>query len=208
MSEAEAKTPRRRRRKEARPGEIIEAGIAEFAAKGFAGTKLEHVAQRAGVSKGTIYHYFGSKETLFREAFRARFVDSLRVTDDLPTMPDGPILPALRTVLRLAFEGLATSDHKALLTIMLLEGDRFPDLIEQCRTDLMNRIAEPLRALLERGVATGELAPGAYQRFPVLLFTPGVVLALFAGPTMGLRDPDAAFEAALDLMFEGLTVRT
>lgn len=197
----------RRRRKEARPGEIIEAGIAEFAANGFAGTKLEHVARRAGVSKGTIYNYFDSKETLFREAFRARFVDSLKSGDEMPELAEAPIEPTLRTVLRMAYEGLSTSDHKALLTIMLLEGDRFPDLVEQCRNDLTERIGAPLQALIDRGVEEGSLAAGAYQDFPALLFAPGVVLALFAGPGLGLGEPDAAFEAALDLMFEGLIAK-
>ncbi len=68
--ESEQEPTRRRRRKEARPGELIEAGLAEFAEKGFAATRLEDVARRAGVSKGTIYRYFESKEALFQAALR------------------------------------------------------------------------------------------------------------------------------------------
>src|SRR6266511_3278000 len=71
-------SPRWQRRPEARPEEILDAAFEEFGEQGFARTRLEEVAQRAGVSKGTLYLYFDSKETLFREMVRARAVTAIR----------------------------------------------------------------------------------------------------------------------------------
>ncbi|HEY8580128.1 MAG TPA: helix-turn-helix domain-containing protein, partial [Beijerinckiaceae bacterium] len=98
LSPAQGRPPRRR--KEARPGEIVEAGLQEFAEAGFAAARLEDVARRAGVAKGTIYRYFDSKEALFEAAARSRigpvFAEIDRIVDDYGG--DTPSL--LRLVLR------------------------------------------------------------------------------------------------------------
>ena len=73
----------RRRRKDVGPGEIVEAGLQEFAKNGFAGTRVEDIAQRAGVVKGTVYRYYASKEALFEAALKSRVPGALGTVDQL-----------------------------------------------------------------------------------------------------------------------------
>ncbi|WP_208354316.1 TetR/AcrR family transcriptional regulator [Pseudaestuariivita rosea] len=204
---AENDKPPRRRRKDTRPAEIIEAGLIEFALNGYAGTKLTHVATRAGISKGTIYHYFPDKDALFRQAFRTRFIDSLADVEEFPSIPDGPVAPILRMALRIAYDELAQSDALGLLKIMLVEGDRFPELAKACRDDLLVKVAEPLRMLIQRGIAQGELADGAYQTIPAILFAPGVVIALTASMAENTTDGPDVFDTVLDVLMMGILKR-
>ena len=201
----------RRRRKEARPSEIVEAGLIQFAAHGYAGTTMTQVAERAGLSKGLVYHYFAGKEALFRAVFRSRFVDALALAEPLPIPERGPVAPILRLALREAYLGLAKSDALALIRILLVEGGRFPDLVRDCRDDLLAAVAGPLRALIDRGIAQGELAEGPYRDLPLVLFAPGAVIALamsaMPAPKAGDGGTDRTFDAVLDVMMQGLLAR-
>src|SRR3954462_9440261 len=96
-------TARWRRRKEARPGEILDAALDCFAERGFAATRLEDVAARAGVTKGTAYLYYASKEDLFKAVVRGYLVPviaSLEAAADAP----GPVFPLLEKVVGLFVE--------------------------------------------------------------------------------------------------------
>ncbi len=204
----DTETPQpRRRRKDARPAEIIDAGLIEFAQNGYAGTKLTQVSKRAGISKGTIYHYFGDKEALFRAAFRDRFVESLGDLGEISLPTDGPVVPLLRMAIAHAYHGLAGSDALGLLRIMLVEGDRFPELVAACREDLLVKVSVPLQALIGRGIAQGELTDGAYRDVPAILFAPGVVVALAASVTSDGTDQTKLFDAILDVLMQGIVKR-
>ena len=148
----EAATPRRRR-KEARPGEIIEAGLAEFAARGFAAAKLDDVARRAGIAKGTIYRYFASKEALFEAAvlsLEAPLAGEVeRMIDAFP----GPAADLLRLVIGEMYARLFQPELQTLMQIIISEGGRHPAYREEDGQRVMKQSEITVRVDLHRGAA-------------------------------------------------------
>jgi AcrR family transcriptional regulator len=200
----------RRRRKDARPAEIIDAGLICFAMNGYAGTKLADVAKRAGVSKGTIYHYFTDKDDLFRAAFRSRFVDSLGDATDMMGAYDGPMTPVLTMALQTAYLQLASSDALGLVKVMLMEGDRFPELARECREELVDKVTGLLRQLIDMGIAQGEFTAGAYRDMPTILLAPGIAFALAASLVTGTAAQEQArapIEAFMEILLSGIRAR-
>lgn len=199
--------PTRRRRKEARPAEIIDAAMAEFTQNGFAGARLTDVAQRAGISHGTIYNYFDSKETLFRALFRTRLIDSLDPAVFGPALGSTSAPKMLRLALKTAFRELAGSDSIALIRILLVEAERFPDLVHECRNEVFGKAEFMLRLLVEQGIARGDLVPGPYQDHVNVLLSPVITAALF-GPisgSAGWKDQaEQEIDAFLDAVLGGI----
>jgi AcrR family transcriptional regulator len=200
---------RRRRRKDARPAEILDAAMLEFAQKGYAGAKLTDVARRAGISHGLVYNYFDTKEALFRALFRARLVDSLD-SARIPHSFSGQTTPSvLRTALLIAFRQLAGSDAVALIRIILVEGERFPDLVRECRAEVFGKAELMLRVLIEQGIANQELVEGPYRKHAIVLLAPIITAVLF-GPLSGARDwvaqSEAEIEAFIDAVLGGIAI--
>jgi TetR/AcrR family transcriptional regulator len=159
MSDLSTELPRRARRKEARPGELIEAALDVFAERGFSGARLEDIAQRAGVTKGTVYLYFTSKEELFEAAVRQTLVTS--IAHGLATVREfqGPTPELLRIVLTHWWHGVVRTKAAALGKIMCAEALNFPQLAQF----YYDNVIEPGRRLqsriIERGIARGEFRP-------------------------------------------------
>ena len=199
-------TKTHQRRKDARPTEIAQAAIAEFANKGFTNTKLTDVAKRAGVSKGTIYQYFDDKEAVFRAAFQACFVDTLQDVTVSVRPSEQSFTEMLELLLREAFLGLRGNPALDLLRVLLIEGDRFPDLVDQCKGDLLPKVVGPLQALLDAGAQAGEFDPGRVKAFPALLLVPGVTIALLDRFLDSEQSPEI-FDAFLDIILLGILKR-
>ncbi len=151
--------PRRERRKEARPGELIDAALDVFADRGFAGARLEDIAQRAGVTKGTVYLYFASKQELFEAAVRHTLVSSIARAHATVRDFEGTTPELLRTVLSAWWHGVVRTKAAALGKLMLAEATNFPELARF----YYDNVIEPGRRLqariLERGIARGEFRP-------------------------------------------------
>lgn len=203
----DAQTPTRRRRKDARPAEIIDAAMVEFTLNGFAGARLTDVAGRAGISHGTIYNYFPSKEALFRALFRSRLVESLDAAAFGAVLGATSAPQMLRLALKTAFRELADSDALALIRILLVEAERFPDLVRECRNEVFGKMDFMLRMLVEQGVARGELVPGTYQNHVNVLLSPVITAALF-GPISGSAawkdEAEQEIDAFLDAILTGI----
>ncbi|MBU8538420.1 TetR/AcrR family transcriptional regulator [Falsiroseomonas tokyonensis] len=170
--------PTRRRRKEARPGEIVEAGLAEFGARGFAAARMEDVARRAQVAKGTVFLYFPTKEALF-EAVAAR---ATPLQDDLLAQIEseqGSSLDLLRALLSRLYAAMARPETVALMRIMIMEGQRFPAILESWHRVSVQRAQVMLERIVERGIAAGEIRPGALTALPMVLAGPAVMAALW-----------------------------
>src|SRR6185295_2958946 len=116
-----------RRRKDARPQEILEAALAVFAEKGFAATRMEDIAARAGVTKGTIYLYFDSKEEVFKSLVRQTIGGTLNQVVENAAAYQGPARDLLVLVLRTIGTFLRTSDRVVLPKIILAESGNFPE---------------------------------------------------------------------------------
>src|SRR5262245_34378366 len=158
----------------ARRDAILSAALDEFAAQGFAAARLDDVARRAGVAKGTIYLHFRDKEALFQELVRSvlgTFVGTLEVAlkADLPVRMIGE--QAVEMFVRDVYE----TRRKDVIRLILTEGQRFPQLAEFYYREVLARAIAAFRQLLHGAVARGELPSDALARFPQLLAAPAIV---------------------------------
>jgi AcrR family transcriptional regulator len=181
MTDGSAKpspTPRRRR-KEARPGEILEAGLAEFAERGFGLTRMEDIARRAGVSKGTVFRYFPTKEALFEAAVQSRLAPVLAGAEAALEHHPGPASAMLRALITQAHQGILTTDMPRIMRMVLTEGPRFPALLEAYHRQSIARGTEVIRRIIARGIAAGEFRPSALEQAPMLVMAPAMMTAMW-----------------------------
>lgn len=149
---------KRERRKDARPGELLAAALDLFVEKGFAGTRAEEVAQRAGVSKGTLFLYFSSKEELFKAVVR----DSLsqrfpKWTADLEAF-EGSSADMLRKCMLGWWSSVGDTKASGISKLMISEARNFPELSDFYRQEVIRPGNELIRRILQRGVDRGEFA--------------------------------------------------
>ncbi len=179
----------RKRRKEARPSEIVEAARLEFVARGFAACKVEEIAARAGVSKGTVYLYFPTKEALFEAVMRATVLPVIEGAAALiGAQGDVPAPAQLRFLLETMYRELVGTDRRKLMHLIIAEGPHFPQLLEFYHREVVSRGMDIVRALVERGAARGEFTPRGMERHPKLIIGPALMAALYAN-LFGTREP-------------------
>ena len=199
----------RRRRKDARPGEIIEAGIQEFSVNGFDATRLDDVAKRAGIAKGTIYRYFDSKEALFEAAVRSRLMPTL---DHLETMLEtfpGSSEDLLKLIFRQVHTQIVQSNARLLLRIIVAEGARFPAITEFYYRDLVSKGERVLQLIVDRGIARGEFSAGPVLKVPVVLMAPAIVAAFWRLTFEPYHKIEAGdfLDAHIDVVLNGIRKR-
>ncbi|KAA2244033.1 TetR/AcrR family transcriptional regulator [Salinarimonas soli] len=204
MTDGSAKP--RRRRKEARPAEIIEAGLAEFAEKGFAATRLDDVAARAGIAKGTIYRYFPSKEALFEAALISRVAPMLDGVEAVLADYPGSSADLLRLLLERVHRELVDSDARILMRVIIAEGSRFPAIAEAHYTHSIAKGRAILERIVARGVAKGEFRPGAAADLPMVVIAPALMAAIWRTVFEPIAPipPERFLAAHLDLVLHGL----
>lgn len=173
--------PARRRRKEARPAEIVEAARLCFVDKGFGATRIDDVAKGAGVSKGTVYLYFDSKEALFEAVIRANVspvIDS--VIKAIEADPNTPAADQLKFCARTMYREMVGTDKRKLMHLVIAEGVRFPWLAEFYFSETVAKGQELIRAVIRRGQERGELTANGLDRHPEILMAPTVVAGIFS----------------------------
>ena len=152
----QTESARWRRRKDARPQEILEAALSVFAEKGFAAARMEQIAARAGVSKGTIYLYFDSKEAVFRALVHEMLGTQIARFADFARGSPGPVAPVLAGILRGIGEFMATSNRVVLPKMVIAEAGNFPDLARIYREEVIEKGLGLFAGLLKKGMASGE----------------------------------------------------
>ncbi len=196
-----------KRRKAARPGEIMEAGLQEFALNGMAATRLEDIARRAGIAKGTIYRYFDSKEELFIAVVRSRVVLSLDQVEELVGAFPGDTKHLLRLVLTEIYRKFAGSEISAIMRILIVEGKRFPTLVELYHREVISKGVAVLSLIINRGIERGEVRDGPAAREPRLIMAP-TIMAVLWGLTFSAQGPidiETYLEAHIDMILYGLS---
>lgn len=148
--------PKWQRRKEARPDELVEAALDLFVEKGFATTRLEDVAQRAGVSKGTMYLYFDSKESLFLAVVRRALVPTLVEGEALLASHQGASAELLGILIRRWWERIGISKGSGILKLMIAESANFPDITRIYHQEVVQRGRQLVGAAIRRGINRGE----------------------------------------------------
>lgn len=186
----------------ARREEILKAGLGVFAEHGFEAARLDDVAQRAGVAKGTLYLYFTDKTALFEEIVRTAaspLIERLSAMSEAPDVPAPLVLTAFLELFRTEVLG---TDRKLILRLILTEGPRFPHIAAFYHREVVSRGLAFLRKVIARGVARGELRPGALENFPQLVMAPALLALLWDGLFQKLEPIDIGglFKAYLDLI--------
>lgn len=208
MANATAKPPHKRR-KEARPSELIEAGLKEFARSGFAATKLEDVASRAGVSKATIYVYFEDKRALFEACMTSRLTPIVSNATDLIDAFPGSTEQLLRTLVPMIHHAFAQGDARELMSIIIAESGKFPFLAEMHHRESVSKGKAIMERIVARGIARGEFRDGDYARMPMVIAAPAVMATLWSLMFQRIDpiDAEAVIAAHIDLVLNGVLRR-
>ncbi len=194
--------PTRADRSALRRDAIVAAALEEFAARGFAAARLEDVARRAGVGKGTIYLHFLDKEALFRELVTTMLVPFIANIEAVP--PAGlPIRVVLERLIDLFIREIYGTERRKLIRLIITEGPRFPQLAEFHYHHVVKRAVAAMRALLEAAHRRGELRNDALVRFPQLVVAPCMMAIIWSGlfDRFAPLDVAALMGAYLDLIF-------
>jgi AcrR family transcriptional regulator len=174
-------TPKRRSvSPEARRAAILSAALEEFTARGYEGARLDDVAKRAGVAKGTIYLYFADKETLFQELVRSMVHPVLGTLEKLREV-DIPARVLVETLLTTFVREVYGTRRKDIIRLILSEGPRFPAIAEFYYREVVGRVLAIVRPILKRGAERGELPDDALARFPQLIVAPMLVGIMWHG---------------------------
>ena len=171
--------PRAKRAAERRDA-ILAAALDEFAARGFAAARLDDVARRAGVAKGTIYLHFADKEALFEELIRIE-IGPIVAALEQASQADISLRQVADQLIEVFVRGIFETRRKDVIRLVITEGPRFPKLAEFYYREVISRVLVIIRALLRRAFERGELKTDALVRYPQLLAAPGIVAIIWSG---------------------------
>lgn len=202
------KPQRWRRRKAARPQEILTAALGVFAQKGYAGTRMDDIAQQAGVTKGTIYLYFENKEAVFKSLVRESAGAALAHAADDIAQFDGAAADHLRLAVTMIAEFVLAPDRVVLPKIIIAEAGNFPEIIRFWRNEILDRGVDLLTRVIDRGIARGEFRATVSEQTARLCLAP-LLLAAFWRTTFGAFDDNAFDDQGLiathiDILLHGL----
>jgi AcrR family transcriptional regulator len=152
--------PKWRRRKDARPAEIVAAALEVFAEKGFAAARLDDIASRAGVSKGALYLYFETKQHLFEAVVRDAVLPNIEAVEQVAKTADIPFAMLARMLLARVGEFASTTPLGAVAKMVIAESGNFPDLARVWHDQVVSRALGVLTGVIERGQARGEVRAG------------------------------------------------
>jgi AcrR family transcriptional regulator len=200
--------PGRAEKSVARREAILAAALEEFAARGFEGARLDDVAKRAGVAKGTIYLHFRDKETLFQELIRSTLTPIVAMIEaagktDMP--------------LRAVFDHLASAfvrevlgtQRKDIVRLILSEARRFPKLAEFYYREVPERAFAAVRSLVRKAIDRGEIEDDTLFWFPQLIIAPALVVVVWDGlfDKYEKLDAEAMLRAHFNLVFNAIERR-
>jgi AcrR family transcriptional regulator len=180
---------------------IIDAALAEFAAKGFAAARLEDIAAQAGVGKGTIYLYFADKEQLFQELIRTSIVPLVGQLG--PPEPGMSARAMLERFSELFFQQVYQTRRADIIRLIIAEGPRFPSLAEFYYREVVSRGIGGMQLLLNYGISRGEVTNPAIIKHPQLVVAPALVAVIWHGlfGKIAPLDVKAMFEVHISLIF-------
>jgi AcrR family transcriptional regulator len=181
---------------------IIEAALEQFIARGFAATRLDDIAKRAGVAKGTIYLHFKDKESMFEELVRIVIVPLI---DRLgaPPPPGGSVRDTVESFARNFLHEVANTRRGDLVRLIVAEGPRFPAVAEFYYREVVSRGLARMRALIELGIARGEIREKGLALFPQILVAPALIAVIWQSlfARHAPLDAQAMLRVHLDLIF-------
>jgi AcrR family transcriptional regulator len=200
------------RRKEARPAEILAAALACFKERGFTATRLEDVAAKAGVTKGTIYLYYPSKEELFKAVVRGELVPNIEHLEAAILDAPVPATVMLEQLCTFWVQHIVSSPVSVIPKLVLTEAGNFPELARFYLETAVHRGLALIASILRRGIANGEFRPVDVEHVVYCVLGPLLFTVLWQhslGPHDNRPlDVQAVCRAHLDLMLHGLRTHT
>jgi TetR/AcrR family transcriptional regulator len=201
---------KRERRKEARPGELLAAALELFVEKGYAATKSEEVARRAGVSKGTLFLYFASKEELFKAVVRDTIAGRFPQWNAEFEAFSGSTAELLRHFMILWWERVGATKASGITKLMMSEASNFPELAAFYQQEVIEPGHELIRRILQRGVDRGEFRPIDMKYAVYIVLAPMIFLMTWkhslgacVGGTERL-EPEEYLAAQVETLLHGL----
>jgi AcrR family transcriptional regulator len=181
---------------------IIEAALEEFISRGFAATRLDDIAKRAGVAKGTIYLHFKDKESMFEELVRIVIVPVVERLTSLPP-PAGSVRDLVEAFATNFLKEVANTRRGDLVRLIVAEGPRFPAVADFYYREVVSRGIAGMRALIELGIARGEIRQKELARFPQILVAPALIAVIWQSlfARHAPLDAQAMLRVHLDLIF-------
>ncbi len=200
--------PRWERRKDARPQELLAAALGQFVERGYAATRLEDVARRAGVSKGTLYLYFANKEELFKAVVRETIVQPIGEAEQEVANFPGHSGELLRIILMRWWERIGATELAGITKLMMAEANNFPDLARFYDEEVITRGNALISSVLARGVQRGEFRPLDPLVMTPVLTAPVLMLMMWTHAFMPCDtcplDPIAYMDAFIDVSLRGM----
>ena len=186
-----------------RRGAIVEAAMEEFISRGFAATRLDDIAKRAGVAKGTIYLHFKDKESMFEELIRTAIVPLVSRLGAAPPRPDASVRDMIEAFAKTFIEQVATTRRGDIVRLIVAEGPRFPAVADFYYREVVSRGLAGMRALIELGISSGEITHKELARFPQILVAPALIAVIWQSLFSKHAPLDAfeMFRVHLDLIF-------
>lgn len=195
--------------KAARMNDILGAALEEFFQQGFAAARLDAIAERAGIGKGTIYLYFDSKEALFEEAVLSILRPVFEQADRIATAPQGSAADMLRMLITTLYRQFVGTERRRILRLLIAEGPRFPRLVSFYHREVIQRGMTAMRGLMNYGVARGEFRANLPLDYPQVIIGPALVGAIWQLLFQELEplDMDGLCKAHIDIILSGLLAR-
>lgn len=205
--------PTRQRRKEARPQELLGAALELFVEKGFAATKTEDVATRAGVAKGTLYLYYPSKEDLLKAVVRENLSTLIAEGATIASSFEGTTQELLLLLMQTWWERVGNTPASGIFKVILTEMGNFPDFARFYVGEVIEPGQQLFMRVLQRGIDSGELREiNLFETVHVLIF-PMLMLCLHKhslGACAHIRemmDPQNFIRTHVDVVVHGLKVQ-
>jgi len=205
---------RRTRRKEARPGELLEAALTLFVEKGFAATRVEEVAARAGVSKGTLFLYFPSKEELFKAVVRETIAGRFAEWNEEFERFSGDSVELVRYCMNSWWERIGQTQASGITKLVMSEAGMFPEIAAFYQQEVIRPGHDLIRRILQRGIDRGEFRSMHLDYAVHSLIAPMIFLLMWKHsmsaciPSSSPIDPVSFIDTQVDLLLRGMLVRS
>ena len=206
--------PKRERRKEARPGELLDAALALFVDRGFAATRVEEVAARAGVSKGTLFLYFQSKEDLFKAVIRENIASLFTAWNEEFNSFQGSSADILRYAMQTWWERIGNTNASGIAKLVMSEAQNFPDIAAYYQDEVIRPGNALIRQILARGVARGEFRPLDLDQAVYTVVAPMIFLMMWkhsmgaCAASAEIVDPERFIHMQVDVLLHGMIAPT
>ncbi len=207
-------TPKRERRKEARPGELVKAALDLFVEKGFAATRVDEVAARAGVSKGTLFLYFDSKEDLFKAVIRENIANLFPAWNEEFKTFEGSSAEMLHYAMDLWWLNVGNTPASGIVKLVISEAQNFPEVAAFYQKEVVEPGTGLLQSILQRGVDRGEFRSMDTSKSVFSMIAPMIFLMMWkhsmgaCAASANIIDPQEFIHMHVDLLLHGMSTKS